>query len=64
MPLPRVERDYYPTPAKLIKAWLRVPENTRHFDPLDTVLECCDGFGDISNALRDLGYDVEGTDDT
>lgn len=64
MALQRIANDLYPSPIKLIEAWLKVPENTRHFDPLDTMLECCDGFGDISNSLRAQGYDVEATDIT
>lgn len=62
MVLQRVTRDFYPSPAKLISAWLAQPESTRYFNPRDTFLESCDGEGAISNILRDRGYDVEATD--
>ena len=61
MPLPRVKNDYYPSPDKLIRAWLATDTllSTR-----DTILECCDGKGAISNMLRDSGHIVESTDIT
>ena len=59
MPLQRVANEYYPSPDKLIRAWLATDKllSTR-----DTILECCDGQGAISNVLRQSGYMVEATD--
>ena len=61
MALPRVKNDYYPSPDKLIRAWLAT-DTLLSTD--DTILECCDGQGAISNVLRESGYMVEASDIT
>jgi hypothetical protein len=58
----RVERDFYPTPDKLIRAYLA--QNPNLFDLDDTILEPCIGEGAIANPLRGMGYRVGGTDIT
>jgi hypothetical protein len=56
----RIKNDFYPTPDRLIRAYLS--QNPNQICRNDTILEPCVGEGAIANPLRELGYKVEGTD--
>lgn len=58
----RIDRDFYPTPDKLIRAYLS--HQQRPFIPQDSkILEPCEGDGAILNPLVDMGFtNVVGTD--
>jgi len=63
--LPRVERDFYPTPDRLIQSYLSLGHPNRpNIDMLDSILEPCCGDGAILNPLRERFANVKGTDIT
>ena len=54
----RISNDFYPTPNRLIRAYLAKNPNLLS----GTILEPCAGEGAIAQPLIDLGYAVEQTD--
>jgi hypothetical protein len=55
----RIDKDFYPTPDKLIRSYLAQNPNLLGDS---TILEACAGDGAIAQPLKDLGYEVEETD--
>jgi hypothetical protein len=56
---PRITNDFYPTPDRLIRAYLNKNPN---LIGNSNILEPCAGEGAISQPLIDLGYKVKATD--
>lgn len=54
----RIAKDFYPTPDKLIRAYLAQNPNLLQ----GTILEPCAGGGAIAQPLIDLGYKIHQTD--